>query len=164
MHCLTTKLISNLTEKNKTHSMVQSYFFKLKKKKKVSQLSLQQTMFQYFPPTGHKCKTRSRNAISPIEIILSLQSHRLQVSLVHPRNYSSDSAVGHRSRSELCWPQNCPVQGSLHSGMTLTPPPPSTSNCAFHGVGRQACKPELSILKSITQSSRSGNLKMSTFS
>lgn len=124
MHCLTTKLISNLTEKNKTHSIVQSYFFKLKKKKKkVSQLSLQQTMFQYFPPTGHKCKTRSRNAISPIEIILSLQSHRLQVSLVHPRNYSSDSAVGHRSRSELCWPQNCPVQGSLHSGMTLTTTP-----------------------------------------
>jgi len=64
MHCLTTKLISYLTEKNMTHSVFRSFsFFKLKKR--FPSTTLQQTTSQCapalpLPAAGHKWKTGSR--------------------------------------------------------------------------------------------------------
>lgn len=110
MHCLTTQLISNLTEKNKTHSCFSYFFFTLKKK-----VSPTTTAADNFPicahlPTPH---TPSRPQVQNWEQKCSFPhgGHALTtkpqaLSQLSPSRatgtYSSDSAVRHRSCSELC--------------------------------------------------------------
>lgn len=48
-------------------------------------------------------------------------------------------------------------------GWHLETHPSSSPNYAFHGMGRQECKLELSVLRSITQSKRLRNIKMLKF-